>query len=108
MTLSVILWPSICNPFSAIEYSGIVYQIEQLDRLERPKYRSSSGDEIVYSNGEWKIIQSGKISKVLGSKRFCLENTLTEFNLDFKCLGDSDVDTLNTSDGTDDGEFVGS
>ena len=105
--MSVIVCPSICYPFSAIEYSGIVYQIEQLDKLERPKYKSSSGDEIVYSNGEWKIIHNGKISKVLGSKRFCLENTLTEFNLDFKCLANSDVDTLSTSDGTDDGEFVG-
>ena len=73
-----------------------------MEKLERPRYKSSSG-EIVYAKGEWKVIQKGKITKILESKRFCLEKTLTEFNLDFKCVKSSRIHTFRTSDGTDDG-----
>lgn len=76
-----------------------------MEKLERPRYKSLSGDEIVYAKGKWKVIQNGKISKILESKRFCLEKTLAELNLDFKCLDSSRIQTLSTSDGTDDGIF---
>ena len=77
-----------------------------MGKLERPRYKSSSGDEIVYAKGEWKVIQNGKTTKILESKRFCLEKTLAELNLDFKCLDSSKIHTLSTSDGTDDGKFI--
>ena len=83
----------------------MVYQTEQLEKLERPRYKSSSGEEIVYAKGEWKVIENGKISKVLESKRFHLEKTLAEFNLDFKCVDDSETHSFSSSDGTDDGEL---
>ena len=83
----------------------MVYQTEQLEKLERPRYKSVSGDEIVYAKGEWKVIENGKISKVLESKRFCLEKTLAEFNLDFKCVDGSETHSFSTSDGTDDGKL---
>ena len=74
-----------------------------MEKLERPRYKSLSGDEIVYAKGEWKVIQNGKITKILESKRFCLEKTLTEFNIDLKCVDSSKTHTFSTSDGTDDG-----
>ena len=76
-----------------------------MQKLERPRYKSLSGDEIVYAKGEWKVIQNGKITKILQSTRFSLEKTLAELNLDFKCVDSSRIGTFSTSDGTDDGNF---
>ena len=86
----------------ALVIDDTVFEKQVFDAQHRPRYVNEyEQKEIAYFNGAWHLLDKMRAVKTFDSKRFCLQDALTELGIETTC-GQLPPKAASTSDRTDD------